>query len=556
MRRYIPLLHGIPEAWDVDRRPAKSDGSSYYENQDRLLGVQADAAERLLATGAPYLSDSVAEFATQSRKFNDPAYMEAQVGRARADAAAAAGRNTAATTRALARYGINPNSGRFAAVMRDNEIANAGLEAGMAQRARDTVERMQLAGAKDFYSALVGQQSDATSQVANAAAGYGSTGANMDRSNNEAMAGWGSVAGWGLDWLTKKDGGVVRRALGGPSNRGLFQTGSGAAPVAPPPESAGLDVRMLTKGAKALVPKIAPAIAEVSPTAAGLALQGAGQGVATVGAEQLGLMAPEIASFGTSAIADAAGTAAAGTAAAGAGGVTAAIGAAVPWVAGALAIGEMFDMFADGGKVQTLVRNAAKKHRLPEALLTNVVLAESNGNPRARSPKGATGLMQLMPATARRYGVTDAEDPAQNINGGAAYLADLMAQFKDPVLATAAYNAGPRAVRKWGGVPPFPETRAFVQKLFGEEARAKFAPARGHRPASAPAEDMPQVPKSTAPKQTEHLIAKGDTLSELAVKYGTTVKDLMAANPQIKNPDRIYVGDTLKLACGGKVKKG
>ena len=109
---------------------------------------------------------------------------------------------------------------------------------------------------------------------------------------------------------------------------------------------------------------------------------------------------------------------------------------------------------------------AARQFDLDPALVRAVIHAESGFNARARSPKGAIGLMQLMPGTARMLGVTNAHIPSHNIRGGVQYLADLLAQFKnDVVLATAAYNAGPEAVQKYAGVPPYAETRVYVQRV-------------------------------------------------------------------------------------------
>ena len=95
-----------------------------------------------------------------------------------------------------------------------------------------------------------------------------------------------------------------------------------------------------------------------------------------------------------------------------------------------------------------------------------VIHAESNFNPVARSRKGAVGLMQLMPATAQQLGVADALVPSLNIRGGVQYLAGLLAQFNGNIsLATAAYNAGPGAVQKHAGIPPYAETQVYVQRV-------------------------------------------------------------------------------------------
>ncbi|MEO0994491.1 MAG: lytic transglycosylase domain-containing protein [Pseudomonadota bacterium] len=112
------------------------------------------------------------------------------------------------------------------------------------------------------------------------------------------------------------------------------------------------------------------------------------------------------------------------------------------------------------------VRAAARRHQVSEAVMLAVIAVESAGQPRARSPKGAMGLMQLIPATARRFGVRDAYDPAQNVGGGAAYLDFLLGRFRsDIVLALAGYNAGEGAVARHGGVPPYRETRDYVVRV-------------------------------------------------------------------------------------------
>ncbi len=113
------------------------------------------------------------------------------------------------------------------------------------------------------------------------------------------------------------------------------------------------------------------------------------------------------------------------------------------------------------------IKQAAEKYRLPEALLLAVMAVESNFDHQALSEKGAMGLMQLMPGTAREMYVSDAWDPAQNIEGGARYLRILANQYDgDMVKTLAAYNAGPEAVRRAGGaVPGIPETQEYVRKV-------------------------------------------------------------------------------------------
>ncbi|KCV80891.1 lytic transglycosylase, catalytic [Actibacterium atlanticum] len=108
------------------------------------------------------------------------------------------------------------------------------------------------------------------------------------------------------------------------------------------------------------------------------------------------------------------------------------------------------------------------------ALVLAVMTVESGGRADVESGAGAVGLMQLMPATAERFGVEDRSDPAQNIRGGVAYLNWLMSEFKkDPALVLAAYNAGENAVRTKQGVPPYPETRDYVPKVLAAWAVAK-----------------------------------------------------------------------------------
>jgi len=115
-----------------------------------------------------------------------------------------------------------------------------------------------------------------------------------------------------------------------------------------------------------------------------------------------------------------------------------------------------------------MAASAARKYALPESFVASVMRAESGFNPAAVSPKGATGLMQLMPETARKLGV-DPKDPKQNAEGGAQYLRDLLKLYQDRpdqvLLALAAYNAGPAAVERYHGVPPYEETRQYILRV-------------------------------------------------------------------------------------------
>ncbi len=111
------------------------------------------------------------------------------------------------------------------------------------------------------------------------------------------------------------------------------------------------------------------------------------------------------------------------------------------------------------------IRRHAERERVDPRLVKSVMLIESNFNPKALSPKGARGLMQLMPGTARRYGVQNSWDPLENIRGGTAYLSDLLGMFDGDIVRTlAAYNAGEGAVQRYRGVPPYPETQEYVRR--------------------------------------------------------------------------------------------
>lgn len=118
-------------------------------------------------------------------------------------------------------------------------------------------------------------------------------------------------------------------------------------------------------------------------------------------------------------------------------------------------------------KFSPMISAAAKKVKLRPELLHAVVQVESGYNPTAVSKAGATGLMQLMPGTAERFGVANAKDPEQNIDGGARYLRELLELFSfDLKLALAGYNAGENAVIKYGNtIPPYPETQRYVKKV-------------------------------------------------------------------------------------------
>jgi soluble lytic murein transglycosylase-like protein len=138
-----------------------------------------------------------------------------------------------------------------------------------------------------------------------------------------------------------------------------------------------------------------------------------------------------------------------------------------------------------GTEYDALIEKAAKQYDVDASLVSALIRAESNYESRAVSRKGARGLMQLMPATAKRLSVRQPFDPASNVQGGVRYLRELVDRFgHHPELVLAAYNAGEGAVESYGGVPPYRETMAYVNRILGWW---KAAPARASAPAAAPA---------------------------------------------------------------------
>lgn len=146
------------------------------------------------------------------------------------------------------------------------------------------------------------------------------------------------------------------------------------------------------------------------------------------------------------------------------------------------------------------IANAGSQTGIDPDFISSVIRAESGYNPKAVSPKGAQGLMQLMPSTAAKLGVHDSFDPANNIDGGSRYLRELLLRYNgDATKALAAYNAGPGSVEKYKGVPPYRETRSYVARVINDFNRRKLAarkqaadsnrsehPLRGTKAASKP----------------------------------------------------------------------
>jgi soluble lytic murein transglycosylase-like protein len=154
--------------------------------------------------------------------------------------------------------------------------------------------------------------------------------------------------------------------------------------------------------------------------------------------------------------------------------------------------------------LKSAVAAASDKHQLDADLIDSVIRAESGFNPRAVSPKGARGLMQLMPETAAKLGVRDAFDAPSNIEGGTRYLRELLRLYNnDLAKALAAYNAGPQRVEQYHGVPPYHETRAYVANVIRDFNRKKLAARKAHAKA---AKKAPPKDASAAAKPAGHSV--------------------------------------------------
>jgi soluble lytic murein transglycosylase-like protein len=168
--------------------------------------------------------------------------------------------------------------------------------------------------------------------------------------------------------------------------------------------------------------------------------------------------------------------------------------------------------------VRGLVADAAKNFDVNPLLVDSVIQVESNYNPLAVSPKGARGLMQLMPATAQRFGVTDSFDPKQNIEAGVRYLKFLEDTFQDDRLAIAAYNAGEKAVAKYKDVPPYPETMSYVAKVGKKYGQAKRAAGDGNATRQEAKNAEEPKPNSDRVEETpRHILAYVDTEGKLHI---------------------------------------
>lgn len=153
-------------------------------------------------------------------------------------------------------------------------------------------------------------------------------------------------------------------------------------------------------------------------------------------------------------------------------------------------------------KMAEMINDISNRQRLDPDFVNSVIHAESGFNPRAVSRKGARGLMQLMPQTASKLGVTNSFDPTANVDGGTRYLRELLERYNfDVVKALAAYNAGPQRVEQYGGVPPYYETRAYVARIVRDYNRKKLAEQKAEKAAEI-ARKKAQKPQPAAAPPT------------------------------------------------------
>jgi soluble lytic murein transglycosylase-like protein len=175
------------------------------------------------------------------------------------------------------------------------------------------------------------------------------------------------------------------------------------------------------------------------------------------------------------------------------------------------AAGPVAEPAAPPAGIDEAVARIAAEHSLSPQLIHSVIKVESNYNTHAISSKGALGLMQLIPATARRFGVTDVFNPVQNIQGGAKYLRYLLDLYHNNFpLALAAYNAGEAAVARYGGVPPFAETRNYLILVGRRLAEAKKAEAANA--AAAPAPTQAVESKEAGPAHVVEIVQADGTV--------------------------------------------
>jgi len=153
-------------------------------------------------------------------------------------------------------------------------------------------------------------------------------------------------------------------------------------------------------------------------------------------------------------------------------------------------------------ELKQVINNISDRHNIDPDFISSVIHAESGFNQRAVSPKGAQGLMQLMPGTASKLGVSNAFDPRANVEGGTKYLTELLERYNfDVIKALAAYNAGPLRVQQYGGVPPYRETQAYVASIVRDYNRKKIAQRKAAAAAAKANRNKKPAPQPAIAKQ-------------------------------------------------------
>src|SRR6266850_1881725 len=202
---------------------------------------------------------------------------------------------------------------------------------------------------------------------------------------------------------------------------------------------------------------------------------------------------------------------------------------------------------APADDLEAVVSAASKRNNIDPDLVNSLILAESGFDPNAVSPKGARGLMQLMPQTAARMGVQNAMDPAANVEGGTRYLGELLSRYhNDLSRALAAYNAGPDRVEQYHGVPPYPETLAYVARIIGDFNRKKDAQRRLQPdPGSNRSQDqssvatefsVPGQPKVVRPDVVRYT-PSANAASKAAISDAARLISMMNSFPQVEQPE-------------------
>lgn len=353
------------------RRLYKGDGGgTYYANAERLYGSQADAADFMLSLGKQYLPGAVSQYEGATKRYFDPNYEAEQVGKAVTASNTAQANATAGLKRDLARYGLNPASGRFGNMMNRNAIDGAAMTASAANKTSQAIQDKQFGVSKDFYSNLVGMPSDSAATAGQAASGFAQMGANKQAADDREAAGWGQAVGLGGS-LFFKDGGEVRKAGVKMARGGLLPRETMPLPQQPTPQpsggagagvaqgaSTGLKIKDAMSGAASdkMLGGMSKGLATVADVTGNAGLAETALGAAGAGAEQAGILVAQNAGIpgATAATAEAlgAGTAIASEAASAASPLLSSISTVVPWLGAAAAVGSILGFFSEGGDVR------------------------------------------------------------------------------------------------------------------------------------------------------------------------------------------------------------